>query len=241
MTLLTMLLLAPLLGLLPHAALAGIVIAYSVGLIQPADFRSILQIRRTEFMWAIAALVGVMALGTLRGILVAIIISLVALAQQTANPPVHVLRRKPGTNVFRPRSPKHPKDESFPGLLLLRLEGRVFFLNAPRIAEQVRAHVAEAQPKVIVLDLSGVFDLEYSALKTLIEAERREREAGVRIWLAGLAPGVHKTIQRSSLNDTLGREGLLHNVELAIDRYRTLYGEGSPETTFNTAGVTPHA
>ena len=60
----------------------------------------------------------------------------VALAQQTANPPVHVLGRKPGTNVFRPRSPAHPEDETYPGLLLLRLEGRVFFLNAERIAEK---------------------------------------------------------------------------------------------------------
>ena len=65
----------------------------------------------------------------------AIIVSLVALAQQAANPPVHVLGRKRGTKVFRPRSTEHPQDESFPGLLLLRLEGRVFFLNAERIAE----------------------------------------------------------------------------------------------------------
>ena len=82
MTLLTMLFLAPLLGLMPHAVLAGIVIVYSVGLIQPTEFRNILAIRRTEFIWAMAAFVGVMLIGTLKGILVAIIVSLVGLAQQ---------------------------------------------------------------------------------------------------------------------------------------------------------------
>ncbi len=132
MALLTMLFLAPLIGLMPHAVLAGIVIFYSMGLIQIADFRAILGIRRTEFVWAVAALLGVVLLGTLRGIVVAIIVSIVALARQSASPSVYVPRRKPGTNVFRRSSPEHPDDEDFPGLLMLRVEGRLFFLNACR-------------------------------------------------------------------------------------------------------------
>jgi sulfate permease, SulP family len=218
-SLLTMLLLAPLLGLMPHAVLASIVVVYSVGLIQPAEFRNILRFRRTEFLWAAAAFLGVTLIGTLQGILVAIIVSVLALAQQTANPPVRVLRRKPGTNVFRPPSPEHPQDESFPGLLLLRPEGRVFFLNAERIAERIRLLIAEANPTVVVLDLSAVFDLEYTALKMLTEAEVRGREAGVTLWLAGLTPDVYAAIQRSPLGQRLGRERLVFNVESAVERF----------------------
>ena len=221
MTLLTMLFLSPLLGLMPHAVLAGLVIVYSVGLIKPADFRNILQIRRTEFIWAAVAFFGVMLIGTLKGILVAIIVSVVALAQQTANPPAYVLGRKRGTSVFRPRSSEHPEDETFPGLLLLRLEGRVFFLNAGRIAERIGPLIAEAGAKVVVLDLSAVFDLEYSALKMLIEGEARQRAAGVMVWLSGLTPDVYASIQRSALGKTLGRERLVYNLEIAVDRYRT--------------------
>jgi high affinity sulfate transporter 1 len=235
-SLLTMLLLAPLLGLMPHAVLASIVVVYSVGLIKPAEFRNILRFRRTEFFWAAAAFLGVMLIGTLKGILVAIIVSLLALAQQTANPPVRALGRKPGTNVFRPRSSEHPQDESFPGLLLLRLEGRVFFLNAERIAERIRLLIAEANPKVVVLDLSGVFDLEYTALKMLTEAEARRREAGVTLWLAGLTPDVYAAIQRSPLGERLGREGLLFNVEIAVERYRSGPDGGPRGTTPPTAG-----
>ncbi len=146
MTLLTMLFLAPLLGLMPHAVLAGIVIVYSVGLIQPAEFRNILAIRRTEFSGRWPRSSGVMLIGTLKGILVAIIVSLVALAQQATKPVIHVLGRKRGTNVFRERSPEHADDETYPGLLLLRLEGRVFFLNADEIAEKIAALIAEAKP-----------------------------------------------------------------------------------------------
>ena len=220
MTLLTMLLLSPVIGLMPHAVLAGTVIVYSIGLIKPGDFLGILRIRRTEFIWALAAFVGVIVLGTLRGILVAIIVSLVALGQQVADPPVHVLGRKRGTNVFRPRSPENPDDESFPGLLLLRPEGRLFFLNAERIGEKIRPLVDAAKPAVVALDLSRVFDLEYSALKMLIEAEQRLREAGVTLWLVGLNPEVYAMIQRSALAATLGTERLMFDCEIALDRYQ---------------------
>ena len=230
MALMTMVLLSPLIGLMPQAVLAGVVIVYSIGLFLPADFRSILRVRRTEFIWAIAALFGVMLLGTLKGILVAIIFSLVALAQQTANPPVYVLGRKPGTNVFRPRSPEHMDDESFPGLLLLRLAGRVFFLNAERIAEKLRPLIAEARPKVVVLDLSGVFDVEYSALKMLTEGERRQREAGVMLWLAGLSPEVYAVVRRSPLGEALGPERLFFDLEMAVDRYRATVAADSSQT-----------
>ena len=212
--LLTMLFLAPLIGLMPQATLAAVVIVYSIGLIKPADFRAILEIRRTEFIWALAALAGVVLLGTLQGILVAIVVSLVALAHQMANPPVHVLGRKPGTNVFRPRSKEHPEDETFPGLLMLRLEGRIFFANAERIGEKMRALADEAKPKVVALDLSGVSDLEYTALKMLIEGEKRQRERGRSLWLVGLNPEVLAVVQRSSLGKVLGRERMHFNLEL---------------------------
>ncbi|GLI35524.1 MAG: SulP family inorganic anion transporter [Deltaproteobacteria bacterium] len=100
-TLVTMLLLAPLIGLMPQTTLAAVVIVYSIGLIKPLEFRDILKVRRMEFLWAFTAFAGVVVLGTLKGILVAIIVSLVSIAYQTANPAVYVLGRKPGSNGIR--------------------------------------------------------------------------------------------------------------------------------------------
>ncbi len=218
-TLGTMLFLAPLIGLMPQATLAAVVIIYSVGLIKPAEFRAILTVRRTEFFWALTGLAGVVLLGTLQGIFVAIVVSLVALAYQVADPPVYALGRKPGTNVFRSRSKEHPEDETFPGLLLLRLEGRIFFANAEHIREKIRPLIEEAKPKVVVLDLSAVFDLEYTALKMLTEAEKRNRERGVMLWLVGLNPEVLAVVQRSPLGEVLGRERMSFNLETAIAKY----------------------
>ena len=217
--LLTMLLLAPLVGLMPQATLAAVVIVYSIDLIQPAAFRAILDIRRMEFVWALTAFAGVVLLGTLNGILVAVVVSLVALAQQTADPPVRVLGRKPGTNVFRPRSEEHPEDETFPGLLLLRPEGPVFFANVSRVMEKIRQVMEEAKPRVMALDLGGVPDIEYTALKMLTEGEHRARESGVSVWLVGLNPEVLSVIQRSSLGKLLGRERMHYSLELAVAKY----------------------
>jgi len=221
-TLLTMLLLAPFIGLMPNAALAAIVIVYSVGLFKPAEFQAILGVRRTEFVWALVALAGVVLLGTLKGILVAIIVSLIALAYQVADPPVYVLGRKPGTSVFRPRTPEHPEDETFPGLLMLRLEGRLFFFNAERIAQKIRPLIEGEKPKVVAFDLGGIFDLEYTAMKALAEAERRGRENGVLFWLVGLTPSVLAIVQHSSLGVTLGRERMFFNLEQAVAKFESL-------------------
>jgi anti-anti-sigma factor len=176
-------------------------------------------VRRTEFVWALTALAGVVLLGTLKGIVAAIIVSMVALAYQAASPPVRVLGRKPGSNVFRPRTAEHPEDETFPGLLLLGLEGRLFFANAGRTVEKIRPLVEAARPKVVVLDLSGVFDMEYTALKMLTEAEKRQREHGTSLWLVGLQPEVLAMVQRSPLGETLGRERMHFTLELAVAKY----------------------
>ena len=160
----TMLLLAPILGLMPHATLAAVVIVYSVGLIQPAEFRAIRGVRTMEFRWALIACAGVLVFGTLKGIVVAIIVSMIGLASQVAHPRVSVIGRKRGADVLRPLSPEHPDDETFEGLLIVRPEGRLFFVNAQNVAERINALVAQYKPRVLALDMSRVPDIEYSAL-----------------------------------------------------------------------------
>jgi SulP family sulfate permease len=230
-TLVTMLLLAPFMGLMPEATLAAVVIVYSIGLIKPVEFQTILGVRRMEFVWALAALAGVVLLGTLQGILVAIVVSLLSLAHQLSDPPVHVLGRKPGTNVFRPRSEEHPEDETFPGLLMLRPEGRIFFANVKRVGEKMRRSMAETKPKVVALHLRGVFDLEYTALKMLTDAETRLREDGVFLWLVGLNPGVLAMVQRSPLGETLGRERMFFNLEQAVAKYQASVAQATARRT----------
>lgn len=218
----TMLAFAPLLGLLPQAVLAAIVIVYSVGLIKPSEFVSIRRIRRMEFRWAAMAFLGVLFFGTLQGIVVAIILSLVSLAAQVANPKVHIIGRKAGSEMLRPLSPDHPEDEPIDGLLILRPEGRLFFVNAQQVADQIRDAIAKYDPRVVVLDLGGVVDIEYSAFQMLAEGQRRIEQEGRLLWLASLSPAVLAYVTASGFAGTIGPGALFHNVDVALRAYQEL-------------------
>jgi high affinity sulfate transporter 1 len=223
----TMLFLAPLLGLLPHATLAALVIVYSVVLIQPGEFVSIRKVRTMEFRWAIAAALGVLVFGTLDGIIVAIILSLIGLTSQAAQPRLSVIGRKRGADVLRPLSPEHPDDETFAGLLIVRPEGRLFFVNAQHVGERINALVEQYQPRVVALDMSRVIDIEYSALQTLMEGEKRATENGAVVWMAALNPGVLEVVRSSGLAERLGPDRLLFNARAVIQRYQAMQ-QGGP-------------
>jgi SulP family sulfate permease len=231
----TMLLLAPLLGLLPNATLAAVVIVYSVGLIQPAEFAAIRKVRTMEFRWAAIACLGVLVFGTLQGIVVAIIVSLIGLASQVANPRVYVMGRKRGTSdVLRPVSPEHPDDETFDGMLIVRPEGRLFFVNAQNVAERMKALIAQHQPRVLVLDMSGVQDIEYSALQMLVEGEQRFAGRGVTLWLAGLNPGVLEIVRHSGLAERLGPQRMFFNAHAALEQFQAMQAAAGGAATSAT-------
>jgi high affinity sulfate transporter 1 len=227
--------LAPVVHLMPQAALAVVVVIPCAGMIHLREFRAIWQTRLMEFSWSIASLAGVVLLGTLRGILVAVVLSLLALIFHGSRRPVFVLGRKKGTDVFRPRSLAHPEDEFFPGLLLLKTEGMVHFANAQRVGDLFAPLIHEHKPKVVVLDCSAISDLEYTALKMLTDAEAKLQQSGISLWLAALNPEPLGLIQRAELGKKLGRQGMYFNLEKAVESF--LKQQGDPQAANSSS---PH-
>ncbi len=215
-----LLFLAPLVALMPQATLAAVVIATTMGLLSPKDFRSIGRIRHMELWWALAAFVGVVLLGTLQGILVAVGVSLLVLLYQANHPPIYAMGRKPGTDIFRPLSSGHPEDETFPGLLIVRTEGRMTFASAPRIGGRLRELIHQANPRVLVIDFGAIPDIEYTAIRMLTEFEEKLRDGGITLWLAALNPEPLKVIDRSPLGKILSRERLFFNLEQAVEAFQ---------------------
>ncbi len=223
----TLLFLSPLISLLPQATLAAVVVVTTFPLLSTENFRSILLVRRTEFLWALAAAVGVVLLGTLQGILVAIGISLLTLMYEANHPLVYSMGRKPGTDVFRPRSADHPGDEAIPGLLIVRTEGRMTFASAPQVRERVAALVDAAGPQVVILECSAIPDFEYTALRALTAAEEKLREHGIALWLTALNPEAYKVVKRSPLGQALGPERMFFNLVDAVTAFEK--GAGAPQ------------
>ena len=224
---LTLLLLAGFISLMPQATLGALVMVAAAGLININNFRAMRRIRATEFAWAIVAFVGVVLLGTLEGILIAVLISILTLFAQASFPPVYVMGRKPGTDVFRPISPDHPDDETFPGLLLIRSEGRMNFASAPNTTDKLWALVNEAKPRVVVIEFSAIPDLEYTALNLLDEFEEDLDTQGITLWLAALNPEPLKVIRHAPLGEKLVDERLFFNLEQAVEAFQAQEMESS--------------
>ena len=238
----TLLLLAPTTRWMPQAALAAVVIRYSLELIQPRQFLAIRRVRTTEFRWSVIALAGVMFLGTLQGIVVAVIDSLLSLANQAYNPPLYAVARKRGTAVFRPISPEHPNDESWPGVLLLKIEGRLFFANAQRVADLIRSEQQRTRAQVLVIDCSAVFDVEYTALKVLEQLDDKLRRNGCELWFAGMTRGVFEVVERSGIGSRIGHERMFLNLQAAVEAYERRGGHEPIEDRATGQGrEAPHA
>ena len=218
-TVAVLLFLAPLISLMPNATLAAVVVVTSIPLINLRDFEAIRRVRMGEYAWAVAATAGVVLIGTLGGIVSAVVLSMGHLVSQANNPPVYVIGRKRGTDIYRPQTADHPDDESFPGLLILRTEGRIYFANAQRIADKMAPLVAAARPDVVILDMGAVPDIEYTALKMLSDAEVRLQQMGIVLWLARLNPAALDVVQRSPLGERLGRGRMFFNVHGAVEAY----------------------
>lgn len=215
----TLLFLAPLFSLMPQATLAAVVIATTASLLSPKEFLAILRVRYAEFWWAVIALVGVVIFGTLQGILIAVVISILTLMYAANHPPIYALGRKPGTGVFRPLSPDNPEDETLPGLLIVRTEGTLTFASAPRIRENMWALIEETNPRVLLIDLSAVPNIEYTVLKQMSQFHEKLRERGIILWLAALNPKALEVVKRSSIFAELGYKRMFFNVEQAVESY----------------------
>ena len=218
----TLLFLSSLISLLPQATLAAIVVVTAVPLLSVAEFRSIAAVRRTEFLWALATCAGVVLIGTLQGILIAIAISILTLFYQANHPLVYIVRRKSGTDLFRPQSVDHPGDETLPGLLIVRTEGRMTFASMPHARERMAALIQQTHPRVVILDCSAIPDFEYTALCTLIRAEEKMREAGITLWLSALNPLALNMVRRSPLGQALGNERMFFNLREAVEAYEKM-------------------
>jgi SulP family sulfate permease len=147
------------------------------------------------------------------------VVSLLTLRCQSNHSPVYEVGRKPGTNVFRPLSSRHAIDEVFPGLLILRTEGCVHFVKARRVGDKIWAAIPKAKPHVLVPDSSTIPDVEFRALKMLVEMDEKLREGGAELWLVALYPRVLEIIKRSELAHTLIPGRLFFDLELAVQAY----------------------
>lgn len=234
MALATVLFFAPVMRYLPQATLAAVVVAFSVDLISIAGFAELRAFRAQEFRWALFACAGVVMLGTLKGIVAAVILSMLSLLRMANNPPVYELRRKPGTHVFRAVTSEHPDDEAGAGLLVVKTEGRMYFGNAQHAGDRIWPLIRGAAARVVLIDCGAIPNFEFTALKMLDDAERKLSEDGIELWLSALTPEALALVQASALGKRLGRPRMFFTVAQAVEHYERLRS-AAPSAASGTA------
>jgi len=213
-----LLFLAPVFAYLPKAVLGAIILMLALHMIKPRKFYEIAKIRNIELVWALVTFAGVVLIGTLEGILIAVVISMLTLIYQAAHPPVYAVIRDRKHRFFL-RAEDGDTAEMAPGLLVLRTEGRLSFFNAANAVAKMKALVDKNKPGVVILACGAIPDIEYSALVRIIEGEENLRRDGTMLWLAAVNPDVMGTLKRSSLAETLGESRLFHDLQSALEAF----------------------
>ena len=202
---LTLVLLTPLFRAMPHPALAAIVIAAMVHLSKPAYLRDLFARGRGEFTIAAIVVAGELTLGVLQGIAVGVALSLLMLIYQTSHPEGAVLGQLPGTEAYRDvRS--HPEALTFPGLLIWRPGGDLFFASIGHVEEGLRAALAASRSPVthILLDGEAVNFMDTSACDAMLNAIKRLQAQGITLAFARVRDEVRERMRLGGVEAAVG-------------------------------------
>lgn len=228
--LLTLLVLAPLFSDLPKAVLGALIIeAVVMGMMDVPEMRRLARVQRLDFWIAVAAIIATLLVGVLAGVIVGIGLSLIWLVSVATRPAMPLLGREPGTQVFRELD-EHPDDERFPGVVVLRLDGGLFFATSDALEDRIR-EVALSAPNVsgIVLDCEGIDFVDSQGSAKLREILELTERAGVTLRLAQVKPAVRELLRRDQVLDRLGADRIHGNVHRAVEAQMITAATPPPE------------
>jgi len=202
---LCLLFLTDLLSNLPSVVLASIVLVAVSGLINVRELRRLRQVSRFEFRIALVALVGVLLLDILRGVLLAVVVSLLMLIASAARPHVAFLGRIPGTRRFSDLG-RNPDNETVLGLLVFRVEASLLYFNVEYVAQAVRQRLGAAtEPiRLVVCDLSSSPYVDTAGARMLSALHRDLASTGVQLRLAEAHAAVRDILRAEGLDERVG-------------------------------------
>jgi len=203
--LLTLIFLTPLFRNMPQPTLAAIVIAAMLHLTKPRYLRDLFVRSRWSFMNAVIVIGAELTLGVMHGIALGVVLSLLVLIYQTSHPYGGVLGQLPGTEAYRDVR-LHPEAHTFPGLLIWRVGGDLFFASIGQMERALKKSLAEIRPQVkhVLLDMSSVNIIDVSACDELITFIKGLQSRGVTIAFARVRDTVRQDMRLGGIDAIVG-------------------------------------
>jgi SulP family sulfate permease len=227
LTIIFLLFFTPLLAPLPTAALGAIIIVASLGLIDIAAFRFLREVRPAEFWLAVVTALGVLTVGVLQGILVAVALSLITILYHISRPHDALLDDvdAAGGTVYRGVADKETALTE-PGLIVYRFDAPLVFANAAFFTERLAELVANAGPglQCVVLDAEAISDFDSTAAEALETLDADLERLGVELWIARANEPLRDLLTATGLTTRLGSEHIYPSVRAAVAAYHTAFG-----------------
>ncbi len=218
--LITALFLTPLFRTLPEATLGAIVIHAVWHLISYKKIAQYRAITSLDFWTGLVAALGVLAIGILEGLLIAVFLGLLGLLYSTKSRTTAVLGKVPGEKIYRSLE-NYPEGETVPGLLITRFDGSFFFANAPDLADEIRygIEVTDPAPRVVLVDFESVTEVDATALITIRELNEELEKAGIDLRLARVRTHVLELMRTTELDELIGHEHIYDSVQSGVDAF----------------------
>ncbi len=218
--LLVTLFLSQLLRALPQPVLAAVVLVAVGGLFNTSALKELWRGDRTEFVVAIAAIVGVLGQGLLRGVMIGAIISLALLIRHASRPQVSLLGRIPGTRRFSDCE-RHPDNEPTPGVIIFRPESGLFYFNMDHVRDTIldRVRAETALPRLVVLDLSGTPRVDMHSAHMLGSLADELAAAGIRVQAVEARAAVRERLRDLGPDTKLDAVSRFTTVADAVDSF----------------------
>jgi high affinity sulfate transporter 1 len=202
---LTLVLLTPLFRGMPHPTLGAIVIAAMLHLSKPGYLRNLYARGRGEFFVAVLVILGELTLGVLQGIALGVVVALVLLIYRVTHPQGAVLGQLPGTEAYRDVK-RHPNARTFPGLLIWRAGGDLFFASVGHVGDGLKAALAASHPPAshVLLDAGSVNLIDTSACDALLSLIKDLQSLGIAVAFARVRDQVRERMRQAGIEAAVG-------------------------------------
>ena len=209
---------------LPSSALAAVVIASAIGLIEITDLRRIYRIQRWECWLSIVCTVGVAVFGAIEGIGLAIVIAIIEFLWDAWRPYSAVLGRADGVKGYHDIK-RYPDASLIPGLVLFRWDAPLFFANAELFSDRVLDAVAASPTPVrwLVVAAEPVTSVDVTSADMLAELDDTLHAAGIELCFAEMKDPVKDKLKRFGLFARLGETAFFPTIGTAVDSYVAMY------------------
>ena len=209
------------LAYVPTAALAAILMSSALGLFDWSSLRRYYRLSKAEFRQSVAAMLGVMTLGVLEGVLIAVALALLKLLRQASRPRDAVLGLIDGNNETYTANVEDG-GQTIAGLIIYRFEASLVFFNADYFSERVRSVISTAgtKPRTFLFDAESVPMLDVSGAYALDALRTELAEQGIVFGIARARGLFRIMLERAGVAERIGSENVFHTVRAGVTAFQ---------------------